>query len=689
MGLPRTTRSRGRASDDSGFTLVEAVVALFVLGIIFTALAMAAMGSIRASMSSRAEQQAIDFATEALEQARQADYYSLGHDATDVAADSTRVTACGTSSWCFNPGDGAETLVTMVGGTINPHTTVVSSNVNNGVNFSVSTYVTKPAGTSADYKRVTVVTRWTVAGKARERVTSSIVTATTRGLPIPLFTFKTASNSQTVNPGAATVFKIEMTNQGAPDRWDLSTNNGTWTLWRDNGDSILCMDLAECGTGVTLDTQLTDGDDPGTVVDTGRLDPTSSLVIWAVRDGASNSAVGDIWTNLTATAVSVDHEGIAAGVGVKTIALLSRVTATTVTQSPGPVTPTPVAPSVPLSLAVTIGDGQLDANWLTPEQPGTASLSDYKIEYRRAIDLPWITESDISTALTRTITGLTNGTLYDIRVAAVSSAGVSAWATAQGTPTSATTYAAPSICAATNPSLLPVAASDSGYTKISYTLHNRSTKNANWPGTGAPLASSTATQGVPLTLATDTPQFGAGTTLPVYSSDISTLDTGRVLVSGGSFTTASTATTQFVDWRTLVPGKQYSGTALLTFWIAPASGSTGTGYNVTAQLYKSTDADIVMDANNLADFQKTGSDKTSRAVSVTSASWCGGSDDWQRVAISFPLEMKNAIAGTESLGVRLWNAAGGSYSSRVRIAYDVTDDTSGRGFPATLTLPEK
>ena len=84
-------RMRG-AGDDSGFTLVEALVALMVLGIIFTALAAAALGSLRASMNSRAEQQAIDFATEALEKARQAEYYSLGHDATDIAADSANVT---------------------------------------------------------------------------------------------------------------------------------------------------------------------------------------------------------------------------------------------------------------------------------------------------------------------------------------------------------------------------------------------------------------------------------------------------------------------------------------------------------------------------------------------------------------------------------------------------------------------
>ena len=114
-----------RRTDDSGFTLVEAVVALFVLGIIFTALATAAMGSIRASYNSRAEQQAIDFATEALEQARRVDYYTLGHDAADLATD-THVTACGVVD-CFDAGQGSEELVTLAGASVNPHTRVISS----------------------------------------------------------------------------------------------------------------------------------------------------------------------------------------------------------------------------------------------------------------------------------------------------------------------------------------------------------------------------------------------------------------------------------------------------------------------------------------------------------------------------------------------------------------------------------
>jgi hypothetical protein len=193
---------------------------------------------------------------------------------------------------------------------------------------------------------------------------------------------------------------------------------------------------------------------------------------------------------------------------------------------------------------------------------------------------------------------------------------------------------------------------------------------------------------VPLNLTNDNKtEFGAGTTLPVYSSDIST-DQGRVIVSGGSFTSANTATTQFVDWRTSEPGKQYRGQALLTFWVAPASGASGTGFNLAAQLYRSTALDTIMDVTNTDDLVRTGSPKRSQPVPLTSATWCAGANDWQKVAIRLPIDMRNPLGPSEFLGVRLWNVGGGSYSTRVRIAYDVANDALGRGFPATLALPE-
>ena len=62
MGQVAVARASTRGRGDEGFTLVEAIVSLMVLGIIFSALATAAIGALRASWTSRTEQQGIDFA---------------------------------------------------------------------------------------------------------------------------------------------------------------------------------------------------------------------------------------------------------------------------------------------------------------------------------------------------------------------------------------------------------------------------------------------------------------------------------------------------------------------------------------------------------------------------------------------------------------------------------------------------
>jgi type II secretory pathway pseudopilin PulG len=684
MGRPTTTRARRGRADDSGFTLVEAVVALFVLGIVFSALAVAAMGSIRASMNARAEQQAIDFATQALERARQLDYYGLGHDETDLLADSANVDPCDTT-WCFDPGSGPEELVLMPGGSINPHVQVVSSDVNNGTSFTVATYVTRALDSGADVKRVTVVTSWSIAGRERERATSSIVTATTRGLPVPLFAFDTPLNTQPVNPwtGVAgdpvpvVAFKVEMTNQGAPDRWDLTTDGGTWTFWRDNGDNVLCMDAAVCGEGVLPDTLMADSDDEGTAVDTGRLDPTTSITFWVVRQ-VPETSLGEYWNTLTATAVSLQHGGLDEGAGVKELPLRTIVTDEVITGQPGGGTPMVTLPTAPRDLTLTVGNGELTASWLTPETDGSSPVTDYLLEYKASAATTWITESDTSTALTRLLTGLANGLTYDVRVAARSAAGIGPFsAVAQGAPEGVTPYVPPTFCAP-NPNPAPSPSHDSSYTLWTYTLHNRSAANPSWPGTGAPPPTSTTAMGVPLNMIKDSPAVGLGTALPIMSSDVSS-DPGRVIRPGGGILTASSNSAYFVDWRTNVPGKRYSGTAVLAVWVAPAATTASATYQLTAQLYKSTATDTVMDATGNLKGMGTAGNSQSVSVSTAATTWCGGAA-WQQVSIALPIEMNKALAADEYLGVRLWNSG----TSDVRIAYDVQGD-----FPATLVLPEK
>jgi hypothetical protein len=214
-----------------------------------------------------------------------------------------------------------------------------------------------------------------------------------------------------------------------------------------------------------------------------------------------------------------------------------------------------------------------------------------------------------------------------------------------------------------------------GFTLWNYALHNRSTANAGWPGAGIPAPTSTDGQGLPLNMIKDSPQFAPGSNLPVYSSDIVN-ERGRVIRPGGALDT--TDTEYVVDWRTDVPGKRYSGMAVLTVWVAPSSLTTTASYRLTAQLYKATATDTSIETANTQGLTINGNSPSS-PVSTADSPWCVGSE-WQRVAIALPIDMKKAMAADMFLGVRLWNSG----ASPVRIAYDVVGD-----FPAFLTVPEK
>ena len=105
-------------------------------------------------------------------------------------------------------------------------------------------------------------------------------------------------------------------------------------------------------------------------------------------------------------------------------------------------TGTPVAaavPSAPSAPSLTAGDGQLGVSWTAPSDNG-AAIDDYDLRYRTGggswTELP---DAVKSTSTTATITGLTNGTAYEVQVRAGNSAGDGEWsASATGTPAAAT-----------------------------------------------------------------------------------------------------------------------------------------------------------------------------------------------------------------------------------------------------------
>ena len=155
------------AREDSGFTLIELTVAMFVTLIVMAALAGAFIGSISGIALTKQRQSATALATATMEQFRAIDYATVqsGMTCSDVVGD-PRVTLSGSCAagvtGTFAPGiDGInEPLVVQSSGAasapLKPH--LQSKQVEN-VTYSVGAYVSRTATTSQAYN-LTVIVTW-------------------------------------------------------------------------------------------------------------------------------------------------------------------------------------------------------------------------------------------------------------------------------------------------------------------------------------------------------------------------------------------------------------------------------------------------------------------------------------------------------------------------------------------------
>ncbi len=229
-------------SDDSGFTLIEAVVALGVATVMFTALAYAAIGAIRATQVARANQQAIDLANDQLENLRQLPWGELVGLTTDGAAPATTETVA-----------------------------------SNNVTYTVATFVTTPP-TSTGEREARVVVTWNGYGTSQERVASSAITYKTQGLPNPDFEIApTTPTDITVAPGSAAVWGFRLVNRGAWDQWLLSSSPAGLTFY---ADRTSVADATPDGLF-----------DPATdqvVTQTPQIDPYDSFNFWVVADSTND-----------------------------------------------------------------------------------------------------------------------------------------------------------------------------------------------------------------------------------------------------------------------------------------------------------------------------------------------------------------------------------------------------------------
>lgn len=111
-------------------------------------------------------------------------------------------------------------------------------------------------------------------------------------------------------------------------------------------------------------------------------------------------------------------------------------------------TPLPsAAPSVPAAPTVTPGAGKVNVVWTAPADDGGSPVTDYRVEYSANGGKTWTTFNDGTSPFAGAeVTGLTNGTAYVFRVAAVNAvgAGTASAASVAATPKAATLAGAPS-----------------------------------------------------------------------------------------------------------------------------------------------------------------------------------------------------------------------------------------------------
>ena len=159
------------------------------------------------------------------------------------------------------------------------------------------------------------------------------------------------------------------------------------------------------------------------IADDDGLTKVSYRYQWLANDGNSDAdiedatdstytlSVGDVGKTIkVSVSFTDDRNNAEARTSVATAAVLATV------------------PTEPLNLTVTRGSQiqELDASWQAPSSNGGSAVTGYKLQWKEAAD-SWDTEADVSqatvTGTTHTITGLTGGMKYAVRVIATNDAG--------------------------------------------------------------------------------------------------------------------------------------------------------------------------------------------------------------------------------------------------------------------------
>ncbi len=184
-----------------------------------------------------------------------------------------------------------------------------------------------------------------------------------------------------------------------------------------------------------------------TQVDSGATD-VSSYDLRYRRSDAAGQAEGGEWTQRTGVwssgSLSYELEGLAAGGRYELqLRAVNEAGAGPWSESLKAAT-TAVAPEAPTITQVEAGNAALKLNWTAPAHDGGAEITSYDVRAietsaDETVEANWSVSAGAWTStsgeLEHTLTGLSNGTQYDLQVRAVNDVGAGDWsATSTGTP---------------------------------------------------------------------------------------------------------------------------------------------------------------------------------------------------------------------------------------------------------------